>query len=83
MLFDCNVGQVRVQYSYNNSTWINVAQGPTFSWSAGTFRPYTYIYRGTISGLTAAQDTLYVRVYFGGLKNYTEIGLTTTVDNTA
>jgi hypothetical protein len=78
-----NVQGVRVQYSYNNSNWFDAPQGSSpFSWSTGSYRPYTYLYAGTISGLTSAQSTLYVRVYFYGNKNYTQIGLTTLVDNT-
>jgi|TARA_R110001606_G_scaffold10475_1_gene45435 hypothetical protein len=78
-----NVQGVRVQYSYNNSNWFNAPQGSSpFSWNTGSYRPYTYTYAGTISGLTSAQSTLYTRVYFFGNKNYTQIGLTTLVDNT-
>jgi len=76
-----DVGQVRVQYSYNNSTWVDVPNGATFSWSAGTYRPYTYTYYGTVSGLSSSQSTVYFRVYFYGKYNHTSLGLTVLMDN--
>jgi len=76
-----DVGQVRVQYSYNNSTWVDVPNGATFTWNAGTYRPYTYTYYGTVSGLTSAQSSVYFRVYFYGKYNHTSLGLTVMLDN--
>ena len=76
------MSDVTVQYSYNNSTWTDAPQGGTFSWNTGSYRPYTYTYAGTISGLSSIQSALYMRIYFNGNKNYTQIGLTTLVDNT-
>ena len=76
-----DVGGVRVQYSYNNSTWVDVPNGATFTWNAGTYRPYTYTYYGTVSGLTSAQSTVYFRVYFAVKYNHTSLGLTIMLDN--
>jgi hypothetical protein len=76
-----DVGQVRVQYSYNNSTWADVPNGAIFTWNAGTFRPYTYTYYGTVSGLTSSQSSVYFRVYFYGKYNHTSLGLTVMLDN--
>jgi hypothetical protein len=76
-----DVGQVRVQYSYNNSTWVDVPNGPIFTWNANTYRPYTYTYYGTVSGLTSLQSQVYFRVYFYGKYNHTSLGLTIMLDN--
>jgi len=76
-----DVDNVRVQYSYNNSTWADVPNGATFSWSANTYRPYTYTYYGTVSGLSSSQSTVYFRVYFFGDYNHTSLGLTVLMDN--
>ena len=76
-----DVDNVRVQYSYNNSTWLNVPNGATFTWQAGTYRPYTYTYYGTVSGLSSSQSNVYFRVYFFGDYNHTSLGLTVLLDN--
>jgi hypothetical protein len=76
-----DVGQVRVQYSYNNSTWVDVPNGAIFTWNANTYRPYTYTYYGTVSGLTSLQSQIYFRVYFYGKYNHTSLGLTIMLDN--
>jgi hypothetical protein len=76
-----NVDDVRVQYSYNNSNWFDVPNGAIFSWSANTYRPYTYTYYGTVSGLSSSQSTVYFRVYFYGDYNHTSLGLTVLMDN--
>jgi hypothetical protein len=76
-----DVENVRVQYSYNNSTWLNVPNGATFTWQAGTFRPYTYTYYGAVSGLSSSQSNIYFRVYFFGDYNHTSLGLTVLLDN--
>jgi hypothetical protein len=54
-----DVGQVRVQYSYNNSTWVDVPNGPIFTWNAGHLQTlYLYLlwhcvrsYKPTIAGI--------------------------------
>jgi hypothetical protein len=77
-----NVGQGRVCiYSYNNSTWVDVPMRQYYTWNAGTYRPYTYTYYGTVSGLTSAQSGVYFRVYFYGKYNHTSLGLTIMLDN--
>jgi len=76
-----DVDSVRVQYSYDNSNWYDVPNGATFSWSANTYRPYTYTYYGTVSGLSSSQSTVYFRVYFFGDYNHTSLGLTVLMDN--
>jgi hypothetical protein len=76
-----DVGQARVQYSYNNSNWYDVPNGAIFSWNANTYRPYTYTYYGTVSGLTSSQSSVYFRVYFYGKYNHTSLGLTVMLDN--
>jgi hypothetical protein len=60
---------------------LNVPNGATFTWQAGTFRPYTYTYYGAVSGLSSSQSNIYFRVYFFGDYNHTSLGLTVLLDN--
>ena len=81
VLGDVNGG--RVQYSLNNSTWVNASGGETnIYWNAGTYRGYTYTYQGDITNMTAAQTQVYWRVYFSGGYNHTYMQLHVTMDNT-
>ena len=72
----------RVQYSLNNSTWVNANGNTNISWSAGTYRGYTYVYTGQITTLSASQSTVYWRVYFSGSYNHTQLSLNVMMDNT-
>jgi hypothetical protein len=72
----------RVQYSLDNSTWINASGNTNISWSAGTYRGYTYVYTGQITTLSASQSTVYWRVYFSGAYNHTQLSLNVMMDNT-
>ena len=72
----------RVQYSLNNSTWVNANGNTNISWSAGTYRGYTYVYTGRINTLSASQSTVYWRVYFSGSYNHTQLSLNVIMDNT-
>ena len=73
----------RVQYSTNNSTWINASGGESsIFWSAGTFRGYVYTYQGQVTTLSNTQSTVYWRVYFSGGYNHTHMQLHVTMDNT-
>ena len=72
----------RVQYSLNNSTWVNANGNTNISWSAGTYRGYTYVYTGQILGLSSTQSTVYWRVYFSGSYNHTQLSLNIIMDNT-
>ena len=72
----------RVQYSLNNSTWVNANGNTNISWSAGTYRGYTYVYTGQITTLSASQSTVYWRVYFSGSYNHTQLSLNVIMDNT-
>lgn len=81
VLGDVNGG--RVQYSLDNSTWVNASGGETnIYWSAGTYRGYTYLYQGQITTLSNTQSTVYWRVYFSGSYNHTHMQLHITMDNT-
>jgi hypothetical protein len=72
----------RVQYSLNNSTWVNANGNTNISWSAGTYRGYTYVYTGQITGLSSTQSIVYWRVYFSGAYNHTQLSLNVIMDNT-
>ena len=72
----------RVQYSLDNSTWVNANGNTNISWSAGTYRGYTYVYTGQITTLSASQSTVYWRVYFSGGYNHTQLSLNVMMDNT-
>ena len=72
----------RVQYSLDNSTWVNASGNTNISWSAGTYRGYTYVYTGQITTLSASQSTVYWRVYFSGSYNHTQLSLNVMMDNT-
>ena len=72
----------RVQYSLNNSTWVNANGNTNISWSAGTYRGYTYVYTGQITTLSESQSTVYWRVYFSGAYNHTQLSLNVMMDNT-
>jgi hypothetical protein len=72
----------RVQYSLNNSTWVNANGNTNISWSAGTYRGYTYVYTGQITTLSNTQSTVYWRVYFSGAYNHTQLSLNVMMDNT-
>ena len=78
-----NVNGGRVQYSLNNSTWVNASGGESnIYWNAGTYRGYTYTYQGDITNMTASQTQVYWRVYFSGSYNHTYMQLHVTMDNT-
>ena len=72
----------RVQYSLDNSTWVNANGNTNISWSAGTYRGYTYVYTGQITTLSTSQSTVYWRVYFSGSYNHTQLSLNVMMDNT-
>ena len=72
----------RVQYSLDNSTWVNANGNTNISWSAGTYRGYTYVYTGQIITLSTSQSTVYWRVYFSGAYNHTQLSLNVMMDNT-
>ena len=81
VLGDVNGG--RVQYSLDNSNWVNASGGSTnIYWNAGTYRGYTYTYQGQITNMTASQTQVYWRVYFSGTYNHTHMQLHVTMDNT-
>ena len=77
-----NVSGGRVQYSLNNSTWVNANGNTNIYWNAGTYRGYTYVYAGQITTLSASQSTVYWRVYFSGAYNHTQLSLNVMMDNT-
>ena len=77
-----NVSGGRVQYSLNNSTWVNASGNTNISWSAGTYRGYNYVYTGQITTLSASQSNVYWRVYFSGAYNHTQLSLNVMMDNT-
>ena len=77
-----NVSGGRVQYSLNNSTWVNANGNTNIYWNAGTYRGYTYVYTGQITTLSASQSTVYWRVYFSGSYNHTQLSLNVMMDNT-
>jgi hypothetical protein len=72
----------RVQYSLNNSTWVNANGNTNIYWNAGTYRGYTYVYTGQITTLSTSQSTVYWRVYFSGGYNHTQLSLNVMMDNT-
>ena len=77
-----NVNGGRVQYSLDNSTWVNANGNTNIYWNAGTYRGYTYVYTGQITTLSTSQSTVYWRVYFSGLYNHTQLSLNVMMDNT-
>ena len=77
-----NVSGGVVQYSLNNSTWVNASGNTNIYWNAGTYRGYTYVYTGGITGLSTSQSTVYWRVYFSGSYNHTQLSLNIIMDNT-
>ncbi len=78
-----NVNGGRVQYSLDNSTWVDASGGESnIYWNAGTYRGYTYTYQGDITNMTALQTSVYWRVYFSGGYNHTYMQLHVTMDNT-
>ena len=77
-----NVNGGRVQYSLNNSTWVNANGNTNIYWNAGTYRGYTYVYTGQITTLSTSQSTVYWRVYFSGGYNHTQLSLNVMMDNT-
>ena len=72
----------RVQYSINGTTWVNASGNTNISWSAGTYRGYTYVYTGQITTLSGTQSTVYWRIYFSGSYNHTQLSLNVMMDNT-
>lgn len=79
-----NVASVHIEYSFDNSTWVDAPNGPTFTWTAGTYRPYTYVYYDDeITGLSSSQHTIYFRCSMTGNQNYTSLGLFVLLDNMA
>lgn len=77
-----NVSGGRVQYSLDNSTWVNANGNTNIYWNAGTYRGYTYVYTGQITTLSTSQSTVYWRVYFSGSYNHTQLSLNVMMDNT-
>ena len=77
-----NVNGGRVQYSLDNSTWVNANGNTNIYWNAGTYRGYTYVYTGQITTLSTSQSTVYWRVYFSGSYNHTQLSLNVMMDNT-
>jgi hypothetical protein len=77
-----NVSGGVVQYSLNNSTWVNASGNTNIYWNAGTYRGYSYVYTGEITGLSTSQSTVYWRVYFSGGYNHTQLSLNIIMDNT-
>tara|TARA_R100000951_G_scaffold883_2_gene2698 strand:+ start:3292 stop:6633 length:3342 start_codon:yes stop_codon:yes gene_type:complete len=77
-----NVNGGRVQYSLNNSTWVDANGNTNIYWNAGTYRGYTYVYTGQITTLSTSQSTVYWRVYFSGGYNHTQLSLNVMMDNT-
>jgi hypothetical protein len=77
-----NVSGGVVQYSLDNSTWVNADGNTNIYWNAGTYRGYTYVYTGEITGLSTSQSTVYWRVYFSGGYNHTQLSLNIIMDNT-
>ena len=77
-----NVDGGRVQYSLDNSTWVNANGNTNIYWNAGTYRGYTYVYTGQITTLSTSQSTVYWRVYFSGSYNHTQLSLNVMMDNT-
>ena len=77
-----NVSGGVVQYSLNNATWVNAGGNTNIYWNAGTYRGYTYVYTGQITGLSTSQSTVYWRVYFSGGYNHTQLSLNIIMDNT-
>jgi hypothetical protein len=77
-----NVSGGRVQYSLDNSTWVNANGNTNIYWNAGTYRGYTYVYTGQITTLSTSQSTVYWRVYFSGGYNHTQLSLNVMMDNT-
>ena len=77
-----NVNGGRVQYSLDNSTWVNANGNTNIYWNAGTYRGYTYVYTGQITTLTDTQSIVYWRVYFSGSYNHTQLSLNVMMDNT-
>ena len=75
-----NVANMVVEYSTDGTNYSN-ATGQVFTISAGTYRGYTLLYNGTLTFASGA-STAYFRIKFVGNQNYTQIGLTVTVDNT-
>tara|TARA_R100001443_G_scaffold69282_1_gene77850 strand:+ start:11871 stop:15098 length:3228 start_codon:yes stop_codon:yes gene_type:complete len=75
-----NVANMVVEYSTDGSNYSD-ATGQVFTISAGTYRGYTLLYNGSLSFASGA-STASFRVKFVGNQNYTQIGLTVTVDNT-
>ena len=75
-----NVANMVVEYSTDGSSYSN-ATGQVFTINAGTYRGYTLLYNGSLTFASGA-STAYFRVKFVGNQNYTQIGLTVTVDNT-
>jgi hypothetical protein len=75
-----DVANMVVEYSTDGSSYSN-ATGQVFTISAGTYRGYTLLYNGTLT-FSGSDSTAYFRVKFNGNQNYTQIGLTVTVDNT-
>lgn len=73
----------RVQYSFDNSNWVDASGGETnIYWAAGTYRGYVYMYQGQLTGLSSSQSTVYWRVFFSGTYNHTHMQLHITIDNT-
>ena len=77
-----NVSGGTVQYSLDNSTWVNASGNTNIYWNAGTYRGYSYVYTGQITGLSTSQSTVYWRVYFSGSYNHTQLSLNIIMDNT-
>ena len=70
VIYSSVLGQTRdgfIQYSYDQSTWTSLGgtgQGTTsINTSAGSnYRTYVFVWQGQLTGMTAAQETVYWRV---------------------
>jgi len=75
-----DVQNMVVEFSTDGTNYSD-ANGQVFTINAGTFRGYTLLYNDTLTFASGA-STANFRIKFNGKQNYTQIGLTVTVDNT-
>jgi hypothetical protein len=72
-----------VEYSYNNSTWVQAQGGiQNITMAAGTFRSYVFVYSGQFTGMTSSQTTVYWRVRIATKHRSTYLSLYSFIDNT-
>ena len=86
VIYSAVLGDTRngtIEYSYNNSTWTSL--GSPMNTNAGTFRSYVFVWQGTLTGMTSAQETVYWRVNWnnvGSIFANTYQALYIDIDNT-